>query len=88
MFIPEFVTQVQATLCEERPLEHIRPPSGPAPRVIHPTEDLQGRVQDRGGLGEVEDGVSDTVPDQKMTLLGINVSFRHLRKYSITTIEK
>ena len=74
--------RVQATLNEECPLEHVRPPSGPALRVVHAAEDVQGQGQDRGGLGEVEDGVSDTVPNQKMTLFGENVAFRHLDKYS------
>ena len=73
--LPEFVTLVEAALGEERPLEHVRPPGGPALRVVHFTEDVQGQIKDRGGLGEVEDGIGDTIPNQKMTILGIHVAF-------------
>ena len=66
---------VEAALGEERPLEHVRPPGGPSPRVVHLTEDAQGQIQDRGRLGEVEDGICDTIPNQKMTILGIHVAF-------------
>lgn len=75
IFAPEFVTRVEAAEGEERPLQHVRPPGGPALRVVHSTEDVQGQREDRGGLGEVEDGVSHTIPNQKMTILGINVAF-------------
>ena len=69
------MTRVEAALGEERPLQHVRPPGGPALRVVHLTEDVQSQIKDRGRLGEVEDGVSDTIPNQKMTILGKNVPF-------------